>query len=147
MTFWACRKNGLIRKMKLFLKILTSLPGLQRIITHILLHISRLKGNQTMKLGKLIEHLKRNTFLKTLCRKWVRETSSRLLFVLYKSFILAKSKWSSDWFDYMSLVLKLAYKRNKLFKTWHSWSRDILNFDFLDKGLGIVSSAYFVYDF
>ena len=25
--------------------------------------------------------------------------------------------------------------------------RDMLNFDFLDKGLGIVSSAHFVYDF
>ena len=36
---------------------------------------------------------------------------------------------------------------NKLFKALRYWSRDILNFDFLDKGLGIVSSAHFVYDF
>ena len=27
------------------------------------------------------------------------------------------------------------------------WSRDIINFDFLEKGLGIVSPPYFVYDF
>ena len=28
-----------------------------------------------------------------------------------------------------------------------NWSRDILNFQFLEKGLGIVSPPYFVYDF
>ena len=43
--------------------------------------------------------------------------------------------------------LKLAYNRNKLFKTLHYWSRDMLHFDFLDKGLGIVSPAHFEYDF
>ena len=48
---------------------------------------------------------------------------------------------------YISIALKLAYNTNKLFKTLHYWSRDMLNFDFLDKGLGIVSPAHFVYDF
>ena len=61
--------------------------------------------------------------------------------------MLGKSKWSAAWFHYISIALKLAYNRNKLFKTLHYWSRDMLNFDFLDKGLGIVSPAYFVYDF
>ena len=51
LTFWACRKNGLIRKIKLISKFMTSQPGKQRIKTHILLNISRIKGNQTMKLG------------------------------------------------------------------------------------------------
>ena len=46
----------------------------------------------------------------------------------------------------LKLALKLAYNRNKLFKTLHYWSRDMLNFDFLDKGLGILSPAHFVYD-
>ena len=32
-------------------------------------------------------------------------------------------------------------------KTLHYSSRDMLNFDFLDKSLGIVSAAHFVYDF
>ena len=50
-------------------------------------------------------------------------------------------------FHYVSIALKLAYSRNKLFKTLPYWSRDILNFEFLDKGLGIVSPAHFVYDF
>ena len=44
----------------------------------------------------------------------------------------------------MSIALKLAYDRNKLFKTLHYWFRDLLSFDFLDKGLRIVSLAYFV---
>ena len=43
--------------------------------------------------------------------------------------------------------LKLAYNKNKLFKTLHYWSRYLLNFDFLDKDLGIVSPPHFVYDF
>ena len=42
---------------------------------------------------------------------------------------------------------QIAYNRNKLFKTLHYRSRDMLNFHFLEKGLGIVSPANFVYDF
>ena len=60
---------------------------------------------------------------------------------------IGKSKWSATWFHYTSIALKLAYNINKLFKTLHNWSRDMLNFHFLDKGLGIVSPAHFVYDF
>ena len=61
--------------------------------------------------------------------------------------MLDKSKWSVAWFHYISIALKLAYNRNKVFKTLHYWSRDMLNFDFLDKGLEIVSPAQFMYDF
>ena len=49
--------------------------------------------------------------------------------------------------DYISIAFKLAYTQNKLFKTLHYSSRDMLNFDFLDNGLVIVSPAHFVYDF
>ena len=42
---------------------MTSQPGEQRITTHILLNISRVKDNQIMKFGQLIEHPKRNIFL------------------------------------------------------------------------------------
>ena len=38
-------------------------PGYQTIALHILLNISRGKGNQTMKLGYLIEYNMRNIFL------------------------------------------------------------------------------------
>ena len=69
MTFWSCRKNGLIRKIGLTSKYLTSQPGLQTIAVHILPNISQTKGNQTMKFGQLIEYDKRNIFLQKLCRK------------------------------------------------------------------------------
>ena len=73
-------------------------------------------------------------------------TSSRPLFVLLKKLYI-KSKWSSTLFHYISIALKLTYNRNKLFKTFHYWSRDMINFEFLEKGLGIVSPAHFVNDF
>ena len=66
---------------------------------------------------------------------------------LKKLYITGKSKWSVAWFDHILITFKLARNRNKLFKILHYWSRDMLNFDFLDKGLGIVSPAHFVYDF
>ena len=69
MTFWPRRINGLIRKIRLPSKFMTSQPGLQTIAIHILPNISRSKGNQTMKLGQLLEYNKRNIFLKKLCRE------------------------------------------------------------------------------
>ena len=48
---------------------MTSQPGEQTIAIHILPNISRSKGNQTMKLGKLIEYNKRNIFHQKLCRE------------------------------------------------------------------------------
>ena len=42
---------------------MTSQPGWQTITIHILLNISRIKGNQAMKLGQLIEGKKRNIFI------------------------------------------------------------------------------------
>ena len=45
------------------------------------------------------------------------------------------------------IALKLAFTRNKLYKTLDYWSRDMLNFDFLERDLGIVSPPRFVYYF
>ena len=100
-----------------------------------------------MKFGQLIEYPKRNMFLLKLSRKWGRETSSTPTFVFLKTFILGKSKWSTAWFHYILIALKLAYNRNNLSKTLHYWSRDMINFDILDKGLRVVSPAHIVYDF
>ena len=80
-TFWSCRKNGLIKKIRLISKFMMSQPGLQAIAIHILPDISQSEGNQIMKFGQLIEYNKRNIFLQKLCRKWGRETSSRPLFI------------------------------------------------------------------
>ena len=48
---------------------MTSQPSYQRITAHILLNVSLIKGNQTMKFSQLIEHPKRNIFLQKLCSK------------------------------------------------------------------------------
>ena len=69
MTFWSYRKNGLIRKIRLIPKFVTSQPGQQTITIHILHNISQSKDNQTMKLGQLTKYIKKNVFLKKLCRK------------------------------------------------------------------------------
>ena len=63
LSFWTCKKNDVIRKIKLISEFMTSQPGYQRITIHILLKISRIKGNQTMKFGQSIEYPKRNVFL------------------------------------------------------------------------------------
>ena len=49
-----CRKNGLIRKIRLISKFLTSQPGKQAITIHILPIISRSKGNRTEKFSQII---------------------------------------------------------------------------------------------
>ena len=56
---------------------MTSLPGQQTIVIHILPNISRSKGNQTMKFGQLIECHMRNIFLQKSCTKCGGETSPR----------------------------------------------------------------------
>ena len=42
---------------------------------------------------------------------------------------------------------KLAYNKSELYKILDYWSRDTLNFDFSEKGQGIVSPPRFAYDF
>ena len=45
------------------------------------------------------------------------------------------------------IVLDLTYNKNKLYKTLEYWFKDMLNFNFSEKGLELVSLAHFVYDF
>ena len=56
---------------------MTSQPGWQTIVIHILPYMSRSKGNQTMKFGQLIEFNMRNIFLEKSNTKFSGETSSR----------------------------------------------------------------------
>ena len=56
---------------------MTSQPGQQSIVIHILPNISRSKGNQTMKFGQLIEYNMRNIFLENSYIKCGGETSPR----------------------------------------------------------------------
>ena len=61
MTFWSSRKNGLIRKINLTSKFMTSQPGLKTVAIHILPNISQSKDNQSIKFGQSIE-CKRDVF-------------------------------------------------------------------------------------
>ena len=56
-------KNSLIGKIRLITKFMTSQPGKEIILIHILPKISRSKDNQTRKFGRLIEHNMRNIYL------------------------------------------------------------------------------------
>ena len=94
-----------------------------------------------MKFGQLIEHNKIDIFLQILCRKWDRETTSRPLFIFKKSLKWDESKWFS------ALALNFPYNKNKLYKTLDYWSRDMLNFNFPEKGLRLVSPPHCVWFF
>ena len=70
-------ETGLIRKIRLTSKSMTSQPGWQTIAIHIFTNISRSKGNQVMKLGQLKEYNMRNVFLKKSYTKCGGETIPR----------------------------------------------------------------------
>ena len=75
--FLVMQKNNLVRKKKLISKFMTLSLGKKPIPLHILTNISRIKGNQTMKYGQLIEYNMRNIFLEKSYTKSVGETISR----------------------------------------------------------------------
>ena len=57
---------------------MTSQPGKQTIVIHILPNISRSNGNQTRKFGQLIEYNMTNIFIENSYTKCSVETSARL---------------------------------------------------------------------
>ena len=61
--------------------------------------------------------------------------------------IRGKIKWSVASFQYISIALNLGYNKNKLYKTLDYWSKDMLNFNFPGKGLGLVFPPHFACDF
>ena len=48
LTFWSCKKSGLISKVRLISKFMTLEPGSQSNTIHILPNISQSKGNQAI---------------------------------------------------------------------------------------------------
>ena len=70
-------KDGLIRKLWLISKFMTSQAGQQIITIHQLRNISRSKGNCTRNVGQLIEYNIRNILLEKSYTKWVGEASPR----------------------------------------------------------------------
>ena len=74
------QKNGLIRKLKLTLKFMTSQTGKQIIARHKLLNMSKTKGSQAMQLTQLIEYNMINIFLqKTMLKNVVDKLVPEML--------------------------------------------------------------------
>ena len=86
-------KNGLIRKIRLILKFMTSQPSSKTIAIHILPNISRSKGNQATKFGQLIEYNTRNIFVEKSCTKCAGETIPRPLSKKSKLTPLSLDQW------------------------------------------------------
>ena len=64
-----------------------SQPSYQTVAIHILLNISRSKGNQTMKFGQIIEYNMKNIFVEKSYTKYTGETSPRFFSKKSKSSI------------------------------------------------------------
>ena len=69
--------NGLIRKIRLISKSMTSQPGKQTIVIHVLPNILRNKDNQAMKFGQLREYNTKSIFLEKPYTKCGGATSPR----------------------------------------------------------------------
>ena len=102
-VFYSCRKNGLIRKISLTSKFLTSQPRLQTIAIHVLPNISQIKDNQTMKFCQLIEYNQINACLQKLWGKWGKENASTPLFIFQKCLIWDDLDSSMAIFDFEHL--------------------------------------------
>ena len=97
-----------------------------------LFHKKRQPDNKNWLINRIN---KRNIFPQISCRRWGREA------------MWIESKWSAAFFQFISIVFNLTCIKNKLCKTLDYWSKDMLNFELLEKGLGINFSPYLVYDF
>ena len=138
-------KNGLIRKIRLISKVMTSQPGWQTISIHILTIISRSEGSHTMKCGQLIEYNTRNIFLEKSYPKcggnlfsdpflknqnWAN--SGSIVCFIKSVFIVCQVE---DYRNILKLSFRpLAFTSNKAFKK-------------TKRGLELVSLPYFLRDF
>ena len=77
LKFLVLLQNGLLRKIRLTYKFMTSRPGKQTIVIHVLPNIFRNKGNQAMKFGQLRKYNMKNIFVEIPYTKRGGETSPR----------------------------------------------------------------------
>ena len=137
--FKSCR-----RTVWKFQNLRGSQTGKQTITVRILLDISKGKGNQAMKFGNLIEYNLRNIFLQKSYKKRNRETSSRSL--SEKALYEVKESGQHLSFNIFWKFSAWTCNKHKLYKVSDYWSRHMHNFDYLEKGLGLISPPHFVYN-
>ena len=58
-----------------------------------------------------------------------------------------KIKLSAAYSQYLWIALNLENNQSNMYKASDYWSADMLNFDFWEKGLGLVSPTQFAYNF
>ena len=104
-------------------------------------------------LAQLVPILKSDlAFQKKLCYlfdwKPFKTDEKCFLFHLKSSFRSKMFKVLSRLFgEYILIALNLPNNKNILYKTLNYWSRDMLNFNFSEKRLRLVSLLHFAYDF
>ena len=122
---------------------MTSQRGQRTITIHILPNISRSNCNHSTIFGQIIEYYKINIFLQKSCRKGGRKISSRPLLFYRKALCEVKASG-------LQLIVSIYFDKPQLGVQWKQtaldyWSRNMLDFGFLEKGLSIVSPPHFVY--
>ena len=85
------RKNGLIRKLRLISKLMTTQHRYQSVTIQILPNISRSKGNETMEFGQLIDYDKRNIFFRRSFKNEARWLVPDLFLFFKKAFYEVKA--------------------------------------------------------
>ena len=102
--------------------------------------------NQTIALGKILRYVKAiaNIIYKVICcQQW--------LAVFFVDVLPRQTEKYLNCFGILLLMYltpefrRLGYNKNKLYKTLDCWSRDMLNFNFPEKGLELVCPTHFVY--
>ena len=71
----------------------------------------------------------------------IRRLLQDLIYFL-KRLYMRREQLGEAYIQYILRALNLAYNKIKLYRTLDHWSRDMLNFDFLEKSLGIGSPAH-----
>ena len=103
--------KGVIKKLTLILKIMTSPTGKQIITINILTNISRNKVNQRMKFGQLIECNVRNI---SLYKNHTKNKSRRIVPNLF--FLKKKTLWVLVFLESQPSALGSFFKKIKLVK-------------------------------
>ena len=141
LTVLVTYENGLIKKLRLISKFMTSSTGKQIITIHILANILRSTANQKMK----------NIFLfKNHAKNEARRLLPNFFFFFLKKVLNEEKKLVSTlaWIYFGSPWLGHTVRKNKkkLHKFSGCWSKEMLNFGILEKGLGLVPPPHFVYN-
>ena len=91
-----------------------------------------------MNLGQLIGYNKRNIFFKN----YPEDAAGRLVLDLFLFLKNTNMMWKQAVCSLSSIAVNLACNKIKLYKTSDYWSRDLPNFSFSGKDLGLVSPPH-----